>query len=143
MKSLRVRLLATVMVAVVVFWASWGAFLGIGLWREQRGWRDSMLESAAQLLLLSLPDAIDRLPAANAQAVVPNTAYGKYDVAFQVWVDGRNVMHSADAPRTTRPGGSTRCRIRRAGFTFRPAARPRPGRRRRTTRCNSACSIRR
>ncbi|VWL94764.1 ATP-binding protein [Burkholderia lata] len=98
MKSLRVRLLATVMAAVVVFWASWGAFLGIGLWREQRGWRDSMLESAAQLLLLSLPDAIDRLPEANAQAVVPNTAYGKYDVAFQVWVDGRNVMHSADAP---------------------------------------------
>lgn len=66
MKSLRVRLLATVMAAVVVFWASWGAFLGIGLWREQRGWRDGMLESAAQLLLLALPDTIDRLPAANA-----------------------------------------------------------------------------
>ncbi|WP_446902841.1 ATP-binding protein [Burkholderia sp. YIM B11467] len=98
MKSLRLRLLATVMATVIVFWAGWGAFLGIGLWREQRGWRDGMLEGAAQLLLLSLPDAIDRLPEASAQAVLPKAAYGKYDVAFQIWVDGRNVMHSADAP---------------------------------------------
>ncbi|MBN3790599.1 ATP-binding protein [Burkholderia sp. Ac-20353] len=98
MNSLRMRLLATVMATVIVFWAGWGAFLGIGLWREQRGWRDGMLESAAQLLLLSLPDAIDRLPEATAQAVLPKAAYGHYDIAFQVWVDGRNVMHSADAP---------------------------------------------
>ncbi|MCW3607100.1 ATP-binding protein [Burkholderia cenocepacia] len=98
MRSLRVRLLATVMATVVVFWAGWGAFLGIALWREQRGWRDGLLEGAAQLLLLSLPDTIDRLPEVRAQAVVPKAAYGKYDVAFQIWVDGRNVMHSADAP---------------------------------------------
>ncbi|HDR9586019.1 TPA: ATP-binding protein [Burkholderia stabilis] len=98
MNSLRMRLLATVMVTVVVFWAAWGVVLGIALWREQVGWRDGLLENAAQLLLRALPDTIDRLPEATAQAVSPATAYGKYDVAFQVWVQGRNVMHSFDAP---------------------------------------------
>lgn len=98
MNSLRTRLLATVMATVIVFWAGWGTVLGVAIWWEQVGWRDGMLESAAQLLLRSVPDAIDRLPEATAQAVTPTAAYGKYDVAFQVWVQGRNVMHSVDAP---------------------------------------------
>lgn len=99
MHSLRTRLLAAVLAAILLFW---GALLGVTFvhyTREQTGEIDATLREIAGSILLSTQANLDALPAAEALRLPAGASYGGDLVSYQTWLrSGRNVWRSPGAP---------------------------------------------
>ena len=96
MNSIRWRLTITLLLCIVVSWITWLGWRAMQMNREQTGLWDASLRDIGTQVLQSMPDSVTRLPNAPTQPQ-PSKAYdGK--MSFQVWVDGRNVVHSPAAP---------------------------------------------
>ncbi|RDZ26598.1 ATP-binding protein [Lysobacter silvisoli] len=95
-RSLRWRLTWVLLKAVSVAWLVW---MSCQMWQqrsERTGLWDASLHVIADQILGSMPDGLERLPAPAPRAPQPGTRDWK--MSFQVWVGGRNVVHSAAAP---------------------------------------------
>ncbi|MGO4394320.1 sensor histidine kinase [Variovorax sp. M-6] len=88
------------MASILLFWCGWGVFMSWWMWRDQSGFVDTMLKETAELVLFSLPENVGLLSAVPpaAPAVAAPASYRKSGEVFQVWVNGRNVIRSPDAP---------------------------------------------
>ncbi len=97
MNSIRGRLTLALLLCIVLSWISWLCWWqAMQVNREQTGpWGASLRDIGAKVLQ-SMPDSVTQLPDASMRSQ-PSKFYDG-EMSFQVWVDGRNVVHSPGAP---------------------------------------------
>lgn len=96
MNSIRWRLTLALLLCIVLSWISWLCWQAMQMNREQTGLWDASLRDIGTQVLQSMPDSVTQLPSAPTQTQPSKFHDGK--MSFQVWVDGRNVVHSPAAP---------------------------------------------
>ena len=98
-RSLRVRLLKNLMLAIVLVWASWFGCQAVQMARTQNGHWDTMMRGIGQQILRSVPPNLT-VSSAQAGLRLPAdiTALPEH-LSYQVWHrDGHAVLRSVDAP---------------------------------------------
>ncbi|KAF1707076.1 ATP-binding protein [Pseudoxanthomonas sacheonensis] len=96
MNSIRGRLTLALLLCIVLSWMTWLCWQAMQMNREQTGLWDASLRDIGTQVLRSMPDSVIQLPNAPTQPQLSRYKDGK--MSFQVWVDGRNVVHSPAAP---------------------------------------------
>jgi two-component system sensor histidine kinase QseC len=99
MQSLRARLLAAVLAAILLFWSALLAVVFVHHTREQTGEVDFTLREIAGSILLSTQANLDALPAAETLRLPAGASYTGDLVSYQTWLrSGKNVWRSPGAP---------------------------------------------
>ncbi len=105
MSSLRLRLFGALVLSIMVFWIGWLAYIQKRASECEMGWWDVSLRETANEILRStevagLTDA--RLDGSDDAAAMPlvrsSKSFEANDVSYQVWVAGREMLHSPSAP---------------------------------------------
>src|SRR5690606_30369852 len=109
MRSLRMRLLMVMSVAIVCGWAVWFGCQYLQIARQQSGQWDRTLRSIGEQVLMSLPADLDGLDTRRQLRLAgdPEAISGGPDrLHFQAWrpAEGRIVLASGDAPEAPMRG---------------------------------------
>lgn len=98
--SLRIRLLAVMLLAVFLAWGIWLYCQLDQMSRQQTGWWDASMRTAASQILLSLPSNQEQLSGEPGFKLPPHAGFQGDKVSFQVWGGRpmRIIMASPSAP---------------------------------------------
>ena len=98
-RSLRVRLLISLMLAIGLVWASWIGCQVVQMARQQSGHWDTMMQSVGQQILLSVPSSVVPAPAGEVVRLPAQVPVREEHLSYQVWHrDGHVILRSAHAP---------------------------------------------
>jgi len=98
-RSLRVRLLKNLMLAIVLVWASWFGCQAIQMSRTQSGHWDTMMRAIGQQILRSVSPTMAEVKARDAVRMPPEVTAMQENLSYQIWHrDGHSILKSADAP---------------------------------------------
>ncbi|MET0333786.1 MAG: ATP-binding protein [Rhizobacter sp.] len=100
-RSLRVRLLAGLMLASLGFWGAWFAVQAMLMSSQQNNRWDASMQAVGQQILMSMPA---ELPSGSSEPAfkLPPQVFRQPDLlSYQVWADnGRSALRSANSPAT-------------------------------------------
>lgn len=98
-RSLRVRLLKNLMLAIVLVWASWFGCQALQMARTQNGHWDTMMRAIGQQILRSVPPNLTVFTAQAGMRLPPDITAMPEHLSYQIWHrDGHAVLRSVDAP---------------------------------------------
>jgi signal transduction histidine kinase len=99
MSSLRVRLIAGLLLAIVAFWGIWWTVQIEQMTSEQTGLQDVGLQEIAKQILLSLNRDTEAAPAQPTLELPADTSFMGEKLSFQVWANRRDaVLRSPGSP---------------------------------------------
>src|SRR5690349_2647959 len=95
-RSLRVRLLKNLMLAIALVWASWFGCQAIQMSRTQSGHWDTMMRAIGQQILRSVSPSLATVRARDGLRMPPEVAALPENLSYQIWHrDGHAVLRSA------------------------------------------------
>jgi len=98
-RSLRVRLLKNLMLAIVLAWATWFGCQAIQMSRTQSGHWDTMMRAIGQQILRSVSPTMAEVKARDAVRMPPEVTAMQENLSYQIWHrDGHAVLKSAGSP---------------------------------------------
>lgn len=99
MSSLRVRLIAGLLLVIVGFWSTFWVVQFRQVTEEQTGQQDVGLQEVAKQILLSLSRDVSESPVQATLALPADTPFTGEKLSFQVWAERRHtVLRSPGAP---------------------------------------------
>lgn len=98
-RSLRVRLLISLMMAICTIWASWFLCQAMQMSRQQTGNWDLMMKATGQQILRSLPPGMTPVDRQTGLSLPPEIPVLPAHLYYQVWHrNGQSILQSANAP---------------------------------------------
>lgn len=98
-RSLRVRLLISLMLAIGLVWATWIGCQVVQMSRQQSGHWDTMMQSVGQQILRSVHASMGPADAGRSLQIPSQVPVREEHLSYQVWHrDGHVILRSVDAP---------------------------------------------